>query len=658
MTTQTSPTASGSASPSSGSFAPSPNKRLKTLHSDETNDAESGFDPKGKQPMPATDGQDSSICCGICWSDYGTSIGGSIDSCNHYFCFVCIMEWAKIESRCPMCKRRFTAICRPPKEGVFATERVVRVPERNQVRGLSNRSFDPLANVECTVCHGSHDESLLLLCDLCDSASHTFCVGLGSTVPEGDWFCSDCSVSRTEHGSIESDLKLADEPRVSIRDATDCHDEPSNQEVVPGDSVVSIHDIVRDEEGCLGRRHSGAGDRKDETESSRSNSRGEGRNQRVADSETGNGARTLRRCRDLRACISSLRENWEELRTGSLSFSSALIESDSPADARRTSSSAVVVRNRNSLPSSSGQKPVLSNDFPGSTGGSREALSDSIDKAWEMMHRAKSMQLARQRSTNMQQGSKCPPRVVNGTPKEVGNRNSSTHLLKIHQLGTKQCSRSATPERIGKQVPSTTQKRIEIVRKECRRPIYNDPAVSSSGLQTSTSSDIVRENQHRLSSHQRITSASTSHVNEQKGSTRLSTSDAALPKTSQSTPTKAGAASNANRHKAFSVSNIEQYEEAKREIQSLVKQNLKLLSRDKHLGVEKFKEVARVSTHTILAECGLEHSKRAVISVPSPECNHDEQKMEDCSKGSLMGKCCRECFQGFVKKVVNLVLLS
>ncbi|KAI4326589.1 hypothetical protein MLD38_031887 [Melastoma candidum] len=59
---------------------------------------------------------------------------GEIDSCNHYFCFVCIMEWAKVKSCYPACKRRFKKIVRPNNGGDFASERVVRVLARDQTR--------------------------------------------------------------------------------------------------------------------------------------------------------------------------------------------------------------------------------------------------------------------------------------------------------------------------------------------------------------------------------------------------------------------------------------------------------------------------------------------------------------------------------------------
>ncbi|OMO69961.1 Zinc finger, RING-type [Corchorus olitorius] len=109
----------------------SPNKRLKLTSPDSKSIIQ-----VEEQVSAYEDDSDSDIC-GICLSDGGRgAIRGKIDSCDHYFCFVCIMEWAKVESRCPMCKRRFTAIRRPPKEGVFATERLVNVPQRDQVTPL------------------------------------------------------------------------------------------------------------------------------------------------------------------------------------------------------------------------------------------------------------------------------------------------------------------------------------------------------------------------------------------------------------------------------------------------------------------------------------------------------------------------------------------
>lgn len=69
----------------------------------------------------------------------------------------------------------------------------------NPLQNYSRGSSDPHPCVCCTECQSSEDEHLLLLYDLCDSAAHTYGVGRGVTVPEGNWYCHDCTISRNEH---------------------------------------------------------------------------------------------------------------------------------------------------------------------------------------------------------------------------------------------------------------------------------------------------------------------------------------------------------------------------------------------------------------------------------------------------------------------------
>ncbi|KAH9290800.1 hypothetical protein KI387_034917, partial [Taxus chinensis] len=65
--------------------------------------------------------------------------------------------------------------------------------------------LDPYADVFCTECNSRNDDSLLLLCDLCDSAAHTYCVGLGRTVPTGEWYCRECEASSNVHSDAKED---------------------------------------------------------------------------------------------------------------------------------------------------------------------------------------------------------------------------------------------------------------------------------------------------------------------------------------------------------------------------------------------------------------------------------------------------------------------
>ncbi|XP_058195527.1 uncharacterized protein LOC131311907 [Rhododendron vialii] len=103
-----------------------------------------------------------------------------------------------------------------------------------------------------------------------------------------------------------------------------------------------------------------------------------------------------------------------------------------------------------------------------------------------------------------------------------------------------------------------------------------------------------------------------------------------------------------------------QEDDAKSAIQSLVKLNLKLLTRDTPIGVDAFKGMARLSTHSFLAACGLEWPKPGVRSFPSSVCCHGNQvEVQQLRRMStVMPSSCRECFYVFVKDVVNVVMIE
>lgn len=44
----------------------------------------------------------------------------------------------------------------------------------------------------------------MLLCDLCDSPAHTFCVGLGREVPDGNWYCEGCRPTALASSNAQS----------------------------------------------------------------------------------------------------------------------------------------------------------------------------------------------------------------------------------------------------------------------------------------------------------------------------------------------------------------------------------------------------------------------------------------------------------------------
>lgn len=110
-----------------------------------------------------------------------------------------------------------------------------------------------------------------MLCELCDSAVHTYCAGLGTEIPEGDWFCTDCMTAKEEHSRCEIDddnssdhgefkitieVPIADPVAApSISDIVDEGHSPnlvqrssvqSNRPSI-SDPVPSIYDIVDDD---------------------------------------------------------------------------------------------------------------------------------------------------------------------------------------------------------------------------------------------------------------------------------------------------------------------------------------------------------------------------------------------------------------------------
>jgi hypothetical protein len=97
-------------------------------------DVQEQEEEENKEVEPSFNNEEKVVqVCGICLTEEEVE-RGKLDCCNHYFCFGCIMEWAKVESRCPTCKQRFVTVVRPSVPGVPRSRpRTFRIPLRNQV---------------------------------------------------------------------------------------------------------------------------------------------------------------------------------------------------------------------------------------------------------------------------------------------------------------------------------------------------------------------------------------------------------------------------------------------------------------------------------------------------------------------------------------------
>ncbi|XP_010547737.1 PREDICTED: uncharacterized protein LOC104819392 isoform X2 [Tarenaya hassleriana] len=583
---------------------PPPNKRRKFTAPDihhRDDQSEDGYEP-WRPGTPMKKDESGSPVCGICLSEGGKSITGQIDSCDHYFCFVCILEWAKVESRCPMCKQRFTSIRRPPKLGVFAGERIVRVPQRDQVYHLSGNATttrsDPYADTSCMVCRKMSDESLLLLCDLCDSAAHTYCVGFSHTVPEGDWFCHDCTVSRAHHEKADQGDQSVDSENEKF--AEEC------VEPAATDPNISIFDIVKD-----------ADDSSLPKQISRFASPGHGSS--IADEETG---AFPKRHKNLGSCWAGSCKGQEE---GSVSFLSSPNEQSRARD--------------------------------GHVGFTEREKKDPYDteKAWKMLEMAKIAQKIR--SENGDRLSKAPSfsssskilskirsrSYLSSEKQQTGVRNLGSSVMKMKQKQILQRLETGRDLPKQKQILDPThqagQHKSELPSSaiEFREyPLHRKAPVRTDYFMSRSCADNAHKN------------TSNKDHSENRSSFRLNTAgfDSIPPQTK--TGFAVAPSSNPNPGKCSATKTEKQNENAKTEIQSLVKLNMKLLTKDKPLGVRTFKEVARISTHTILAVCGLEHSKQRTRPFDRPICSHQSS--------TLLQDVCPECFSAFATDVVRSVM--
>ncbi|KAK8967224.1 hypothetical protein KSP40_PGU003032 [Platanthera guangdongensis] len=584
---------------SSGIF---PNKRQKTLTH------------KGKEKMEeATTGEKKN--CGICLLGAGLKVRGLIDSCDHYFCFICIIEWAKVESRCPMCKQRFRFILRPKVPGLFVSESVFEIPIRNQVYHPSGNESSALSEsydqVSCKICHGTNDDELLLLCDLCDSASHTFCVGLDYTVPEDNWYCHDCVLVREEHAKIDGGADDSDQVRdTSVLDQQQPHtiaeivaDEGSfpSTELLPHQQFDEALSISRTPQA---RIPEGIFLHAELSESLPSPAPGTLSHLKGVGQQTA----TLRHSPNMNRRIQEFRKHWNALRSGSLVFSAALDCSVETASGTGEWTSIT-----SSDPSQQSKSTSGDREQPTGSNISRKKPSvtdlQTVNRAWKMMQKAKPRKLATANPSSMASDKGVTSRTNNQFPiKSVLERHKSSGFYQIF----KSSNQSKRANRlVVKESRSMNRDLMEFTGIKEVLPTWPSSLVRPPALSLALEIFVKMEK------------TGVSKYIEGSSSKRFGDLD----------------------------------NNAKSEIQSMVRLNLNRISQGGSLGTERFKEIARISTHSILAACGFEHSKSCARHFSGQVCRHAGPVQQHCAS-SLMSGSCRECFDSFIKNVVSSILLE
>lgn len=423
---------------------------------------------------------------------------------------------------------------------------------------------NPYSEVKCSVCHGIQDESLLLLCDLCDSAAHTFCVGLGATVPEGDWFCQDCNILKEEQAKSEMDpeghvsiIDIVREPKLNSLSRSPIISLDRrwwSTPIVPDGEVSEVSVVENVTAGAAGTEPAGH-------------------------SATQSGARTLKRCRNVHGHIQALRENWNAFRSGSMSFPSVSVN--------RSHMGAILCGGSSQPNSSSCSSQQLTAEKCSSSSVKLHGRStNDIDKAWKMLNAAKSI------------GKGCGPLREVNVPKDAGNMsrkliasNSKKRASEDHM-----CFRSKKHNQYSFLEKDRDDHKYGIFEKQKQRgvsvkgvqklfegfqttfsPVYCELA-SSRKDQTSVQVDISHGNVRDPPKGNSVGAMLNVLVENDGPASKISHADQDLASCQAQLHMKCRTENSCGDSKAISANN------AKSEIQSLVKLNLKLLSKDKKLG--------------------------------------------------------------------------
>ena len=159
--------------------------------------------------------------CSICYASTVREMRaegqqGRLDCCGHAFCFECIKKWAsEVTNSCPLCKRSVSRLERVGRGGAVLetlaiAAREVKPPEPTEAE-LQAMQEEAEAEDNCVVCGSGEQDDVLLLCDSCNSAYHTFClVPRLRAVPEGDWFCPDCQAARPTQPDAAEEARVGE----------------------------------------------------------------------------------------------------------------------------------------------------------------------------------------------------------------------------------------------------------------------------------------------------------------------------------------------------------------------------------------------------------------------------------------------------------------
>ncbi|KAH7329124.1 hypothetical protein B0I35DRAFT_473755 [Stachybotrys elegans] len=186
--------------PSSSSVDAGSSKIIPTITTPSVSESDTTAVPKAATVVPTVDASVEEDLSYL-------NIVAALDGCEHIIHDACIRSWAQKTNTCPICRNPFHTV--RVYNGVDGTAvSTYEVQDKKQVAEFDvqqwlgeNPEEDEEEGNPCPICNSAEREEVLLLCDSCDAAYHTHCLGLDD-VPDGDWYCMECAHL----------FRLADEP--------------------------------------------------------------------------------------------------------------------------------------------------------------------------------------------------------------------------------------------------------------------------------------------------------------------------------------------------------------------------------------------------------------------------------------------------------------
>merc|ERR1712048_1128601 len=110
--------------------------------------------------------------------------------CHHIFHRTCLGTWIEKTNTCPTCRPRIKSLDGRPIE------------DKDLI--ASDWQQTEAGAVKCYRCAGSVREEDVLVCSGCRLHCHIWCLqNRLSSVPEGQWFCPECSKGMTDLQGVE-----------------------------------------------------------------------------------------------------------------------------------------------------------------------------------------------------------------------------------------------------------------------------------------------------------------------------------------------------------------------------------------------------------------------------------------------------------------------